>query len=163
MSQFDQRSRSGSAGSAHERTATKNHPSNSTSPSPRSPANSTSNCAGVKRRLKTVYREPSRRPRPRRSASRGSAVALVVERRVDETRSMRSPPSARPAPSSAFGGFRFPPDVITPAVRWYLRFGPSYRDVEELLAERGIEVDHVTVYRWVQRFSQEFAEAARPT
>jgi hypothetical protein len=46
------------------------------------------------------------------------------------------------------------------AVRWYLRFGLSYRDVEELLAERGIEVDHVTVYRWVQRFSPEFAEAA---
>ena len=38
------------------------------------------------------------------------------------------------------------------AVRWYLRFGLSYRDVEELLAERGIEVDNVTVYRWVQRF-----------
>jgi transposase-like protein len=34
------------------------------------------------------------------------------------------------------------------AVRWYLRYGLSYRDVEELLAERGIEVDHVTVYRW---------------
>jgi transposase-like protein len=47
------------------------------------------------------------------------------------------------------------------AVRWYLRFGLSYRDVEELLAERGIEVDHVTVYRWVQRFAPEFAEAAR--
>ena len=39
------------------------------------------------------------------------------------------------------------------AVRWYLRFGLSYRDVEELLAERGITVDHVTVYRWVQRFT----------
>jgi transposase-like protein len=43
--------------------------------------------------------------------------------------------------------------VIVVAVRWYLRFGLSYRDVEELLAERGIEVDHVTVYRWVQRFT----------
>jgi transposase-like protein len=40
--------------------------------------------------------------------------------------------------------------VIAVAVRWYLRYGLSYRDVEELLAERGIEVDHVTVYRWVQ-------------
>jgi len=50
--------------------------------------------------------------------------------------------------------------VITLAVRWYLRFGLFYRDVEELLAERGIEVDHVTVYRWVQRFAPEFAEAA---
>jgi len=39
------------------------------------------------------------------------------------------------------------------AVRGYLRYGFSYRDVEELLAERGIEVDHVTVYRWVQRFT----------
>src|SRR6266705_431661 len=62
---------------------------------------------------------------------------------------------------SAFAGYRFPPEVITLAVRWYLRFGLSYRDVEELLAERGIEVDHVTVYRWVQRFAPEFAEAAR--
>src|SRR5438046_3533131 len=74
------------------------------------------------------------------------------------------PRRLRPAPAtrSAFAGFRFPPDVITVAVRWYLRFGLSYRDVEELLAERGVEVDHVTVYRWVQRFTPLFADAARP-
>lgn len=48
---------------------------------------------------------------------------------------------------SRFVGFRFAPDVITIAVRWYLRYGLSYRDVEELLAERGVEVDHVTVLR----------------
>jgi transposase-like protein len=47
-------------------------------------------------------------------------------------------------------------------VRWYLRFGLSYRDVEELLVERGVEVDHVTVYRWVQRFTPLLADAARP-
>ena len=47
------------------------------------------------------------------------------------------------------------------AVRWYLRYGLSYRDVEELLAERGIEVDHVTIYRWVQRFTPLLADAAR--
>jgi transposase-like protein len=70
-------------------------------------------------------------------------------------------PYPHPAPSSAFAGYRFPPEVITLAVRWYLRFGLSYRDVEELLGERGIEVDHVTIYRWVQRFAPEFAEAAR--
>jgi hypothetical protein len=58
------------------------------------------------------------------------------------------------ATSSAFAGFRFPREVITVAVRWYLRYGLSYRDVEELLAERGIMVDHVTVFRWVQRFTQ---------
>jgi transposase-like protein len=52
---------------------------------------------------------------------------------------------------SGFAGFRFPPDAIMVAVRWYLRYNLSYRDVEELLAERGVGVDHVTVYRWVQR------------
>jgi transposase-like protein len=80
-----------------------------------------------------------------------------------ETRTMRSRlyPCPRSRPSFAFAGFRFPAEVITLAVRWYLRFGLSYRDVEELLGERGIEVDHVTIYRWVQRFSPEFAEAAR--
>ncbi len=62
---------------------------------------------------------------------------------------------------SAFAGFRFPREVISLAVRWYLRYGLSYRDVEELLAERGVTVDHVTVYRWVQRFTPEFVEAAR--
>ena len=45
---------------------------------------------------------------------------------------------------------------------WYLRFALSYRDLEELLAERGIEVDHVTLFRWVQRFTPLLAEAARP-
>ena len=64
--------------------------------------------------------------------------------------------------TSAFAGFRFPREVISVAVRWYLRYGLSYRDVEELLAERGVTVDHVTVYRWVQRFTPEFIEAARP-
>ena len=71
-------------------------------------------------------------------------------------------PRSAPLPRSAFAGFRFPPDVIVLAVRWYLRFGLSYRDVEELLTERGVQVDHVTVYRWVQRFTPLLAEAARP-
>jgi IS6 family transposase len=62
---------------------------------------------------------------------------------------------------SAFVGYRFPPDVIVLALRWYLRFGLSYRDVEELLAERGIEVDHVTIHRWVRRFTPLLVDAAR--
>ena len=76
---------------------------------------------------------------------------------------MRLSTRRRPArvSQSTFAGFRFPAEVITVAVRWYLRYGLSYRDVEELLAERGIEVDHVTVYRWVQRFTPLFADAAR--
>jgi transposase-like protein len=72
-------------------------------------------------------------------------------------RSRRSIPAR-----STFAGFRFPPDVIVLAVRWYLRFGLSYRDVEELLIERGVEVDHVTIYRWVLRFTPLLADAARP-
>jgi IS6 family transposase len=55
-----------------------------------------------------------------------------------------------------------PREVIAVAVRWYVRYGLSYCDVEELLAELGIEVDHVTVYRWVQTFTAEFIDAARP-
>src|SRR6266516_6932270 len=74
------------------------------------------------------------------------------------TRRPRPPAIAR----SAFAGFCFPADVIVLAVRWYLRFALSYRDVEELLAERGVEVDHVTIYRWVQRFTPLLADAARP-
>ncbi len=64
-------------------------------------------------------------------------------------------------PGSGFAGFRFPPEIIVLAVRWYLRFGLSYRDVEELLSERGIEVDHVGD-RWVPRFTPLLADAARP-
>jgi IS6 family transposase len=63
---------------------------------------------------------------------------------------------------SAFAGFRFPPDVIMVAIRWYLRYSLSYRDVEELLAERGVHADHVTVFRWVQRFTPPLIDAARP-
>ena len=60
-----------------------------------------------------------------------------------------------PNPSlSAFSGFRFPPEIIMFAVRWYLRHGLSHRDLEELLAERGVTVDHVTLFRWVQRFTR---------
>ena len=47
-------------------------------------------------------------------------------------------------------------------MRWYVRYGLSYRDVEELLAERGIEVDHVSVFRWVRSFTPLLVDAARP-
>ena len=86
-----------------------------------------------------------------------SGTVALVDREWPETGQV----TAHRAPS-VFAGFRFPREVISLAVRWYLRYGLSYRDVEELLAERGITVDHVTVYRWVQRFTPEFIEAARP-
>ena len=52
--------------------------------------------------------------------------------------------------------------MILLAVGWYLRFSLSYRDVEELLAERGLLVDHVTVWRWVQRYAPEIHRRLRP-
>lgn len=58
--------------------------------------------------------------------------------------------------------FRFPPEVILLPVRWYLQYGLSHRDLEELLPERGIEAGRVTLFRWVQRFTPLLIEAARP-
>src|SRR5436305_15265757 len=71
----------------------------------------------------------------------------VLDDCVRQAGSMRRRAARLLEPRSGFIGFRFPPEVITVAVRWYLRYALSYRDVEELLAERGIQVDHVTVYR----------------
>jgi transposase, IS6 family len=67
--------------------------------------------------------------------------------------------------SSVCGLFKwrqFEPEVILLAVGWYLRFSLSYRDVEELLAERGLRADHVTVWRWVQRYAPELERRLRP-
>ena len=86
----------------------------------------------------------------------------VDEEQARQSVPMRRRPGQHSPPRSGFGGFRFPPEVITVAVRWYLRYAMSYRDVEELLAERGIQVDHVSVYRWVQRFTPLLIDAARP-
>jgi hypothetical protein len=60
-----------------------------------------------------------------------------------------------PSISGLFKWRQFEPEVILLAVGWYLRFSLSYRDVEELLAERGLHADHVTVWRWVQRYAPE--------
>ena len=52
-----------------------------------------------------------------------------------------------------FKGRHFTGEVILWAVRWYCRYGISYRDLEEMLSERGIDVDHTTIYRWVQCYN----------
>ena len=61
-----------------------------------------------------------------------------------------------------FRGFRFPPEVILWAVRWYFRFALSFRDLEGMLAERGVRVDHVSLHRWVQRFAPGIERRVRP-
>ncbi len=52
----------------------------------------------------------------------------------------------------SYSGYRFPPEVIQQAVGLYLRFSLSFRDAEDLLAERGITVSYETVRRWVNHF-----------
>jgi transposase-like protein len=69
---------------------------------------------------------------------------------------------AKPHPPAIFKWRHFTPEVILCAVRWYLRYSLSYRDVRELLVERGLEIDHTTVWRWVQRYAPELEERARP-
>jgi transposase, IS6 family len=64
--------------------------------------------------------------------------------------------------SGLFKWRQFEPEVILLAVCWYLRFSLSYRDVEGLVAERGLSVDHVTVWRWVQRYAPEIQRRLRP-
>ena len=63
--------------------------------------------------------------------------------------------------SGLFKWRQFEPKVILLAVGWYLRFSLSYRDVEELLQERGISVDHVTLWRWVQKYAPELEKRLR--
>jgi transposase, IS6 family len=63
--------------------------------------------------------------------------------------------------SGLFKWRQFEPEVILLAVGWYLRFSLSYRDVEELLAERGLHAHHVTVWRWVQRYAPEMERRLR--
>jgi transposase, IS6 family len=54
------------------------------------------------------------------------------------------------------------PDVILLNVRWYSRYSLSYRDLEEMMLERGVEVDHTTIYRWVQAYAPELDKRIRP-
>ena len=63
--------------------------------------------------------------------------------------------------ASAFSGYRWPADIILTAVRWYLAYPLSSRQVLELLAERGIDVSHRTVLDWVQAFGPRLAAAVR--
>jgi putative transposase len=59
----------------------------------------------------------------------------------------------------SFKGAHFPPEVILMGVRWYLAYPLSTRHVEELMAERGVELDHATINRWVIKYSPQLEEA----
>lgn len=62
---------------------------------------------------------------------------------------------------SDFKWRRFQSDVILWAVRWYCRCGIRYRDLEQVMSEHGVPVDHYTIYRWVQKYAPEIEERLR--
>src|SRR5690348_138094 len=64
--------------------------------------------------------------------------------------------------SNPFKWRHFQPAIILLCVRWYLRSALSYRDLEEMMAERGLSVDHTTIYRWVQHYAPELEKRCRP-
>ena len=66
--------------------------------------------------------------------------------------------SAMPDP---YHGFRYPPDIINEAVRLYYCFSLSLREVEPILAQRGVEVSYETIRQWSCRFGQDFAKKLR--
>jgi len=63
--------------------------------------------------------------------------------------------------SSPFKWRHYAPDVILLCVRWYCRYQLPYRDLEEIMRERGLAVDHVTVFRWVQRYAPQINKRMR--
>ena len=56
-----------------------------------------------------------------------------------------------------FHGRHFQDEIILWAVRWYCKYAISYRELQEMLAERGVKIHHTTIYRWVQRYAPEMA------
>ena len=62
---------------------------------------------------------------------------------------------------SLFKRRRFPAEIILLCVRWYCKYGISYRDLAEMMQERGVEVDSSTIYRWVQRYAPEIEKRVR--
>ncbi len=60
-----------------------------------------------------------------------------------------------------FKGSNFPKCIVLQAIYWYLRYALSYRDIEELMIERGVNIDHSTVHRWVVKYTEMLEEAFR--
>jgi len=70
--------------------------------------------------------------------------------------------AAQVRPDQSFKGRQFTAEVILWAVRWYLMFPVSYRDLELMLADRSVNVDHTTIYRWIQAYAPEIDKRIRP-
>ena len=66
------------------------------------------------------------------------------------------------ASDKVFKGRHFEGQIILLCVRWYLRYSLSYRDLKEMMAERGLKIDHTTIYRWVQSYAPELEKRCKP-
>ena len=88
---------------------------------------------------------------------------LVPLARVDTSRGMtKQQQAARVQQDQPFKGRQFTAEVILWAVRWYLMFPISYRDLELMLLDRGVEVDHTTLFRWIQTYAAELEKTSCP-
>src|SRR5215831_719308 len=63
--------------------------------------------------------------------------------------------------STPFKWRHFEAEIILLCVHWYLRYPLSYRDLEEMMQERGLRVDHTTIFRWVQHYAPELDKRCR--
>ena len=63
---------------------------------------------------------------------------------------------------SLFKRRRFPIEIILPCVRWYCKYGISYRDLAEMMSERGVSINPSTIFPWVQRYAPEIEKRVRP-
>jgi len=64
-------------------------------------------------------------------------------------------------PRSPYSGYRFPPEIISYCIWLYFRFSVSYRDIEELMAERGVIVTYETIRTWCYKFGKDYAKRIR--
>ena len=62
---------------------------------------------------------------------------------------------------NVFKGRYFQRDINPRAVRWYCKYGINYRELQEMLAERSVNIDHTTIYRWVERYSPKMEKRLR--
>jgi transposase, IS6 family len=89
-----------------------------------------------------------------------STVSALARQGLDVKKQVGS--RRRKTIQNPFKWRHFQADIILLCVRWYLRYSLSYRDLEEIMLERGLQVDHPTIYRWVQHYAPELEKRCRP-
>jgi IS6 family transposase len=97
--------------------------------------------------------------------SQGVFMAVLQKRKLicySGEKRAKEIPSMSNLNQKPFKWRHFHSEIILLCVRWYLRYALSYRDLEEMMLERGLSVDHTTIYRWVQEYAPEIEKRCRP-